>query len=773
MKTIFKIAKTEIRQLFYSPIAWFLLIVFMVQCSLAYAQVIDDYARRQELGGAAMTSMKELTSWIFSVRYGIFRGIMQNLYLYIPLLTMGLISRETSSGTIKLLYSSPVTVTQIVLGKYVSMLIYSLCMLAVIVFLMIVGSFNIQSVDVGLMITSLFGFYLLLCTYAAIGLFMSSLTTYQVLAAISTFVMIGFLSYVGDMWQRYDFIRDLTYFLSLTGRTENLLAGLISSKDVLYFLLIIYIFLSLTILKMKGGRAPKPLAVRSGWYAAVIVSALLIGYVTSRPAITVYFDATRVKSQSLSPRVREIVEELGDDKLEVTAYANLLGGQYHLGLPQLRNKYLSLWEPYVRYKPDISFKYVSYWDSSYATGPFMMIQPPGQKPQTLREQAISMAKNFDYELSDYKTPEEMRKIIDLRPEHTRFVMQLKYKNRTTFLRVFDDMDVFPKEPEIAAAFKRLLDAKFPKIVFLTGNLERSPYKSGDREYQYLANYKVFRESFVNQGFDVDTVSLEHANIPDDATALVVADPRVALSAVTISKIRDYVNRGGNLVIAGEPGKADIVNPLLNMLGVQMMEGIIAQPDPQSTPDIVRSELAAASQALSGTTARGYRNKGIVLMMGAAGLTFSSDSGFTIAPALVTNPEFSWLKKGQMVTDSAAVEFDAAAGDERKVFPVALMLTRKINNREQRIFVAGDADFLSGRVGSQNMPPVMNFGYSTGIFSWLSDGQYPIEPNRPESKDRRLNISSDGVKPLRIMIAWVVPGLMTILAAIILIRRKRK
>ncbi|UYQ94190.1 Gldg family protein [Chitinophaga horti] len=771
MKMIFKIARIEIKQLFYSPIAWFLLIVFLVQCSMAYSEVLDGYARRQELGGSAMTSMKLLTSWIFGVQYGIFSTVLKNLFLYIPLLTMGLISRETSSGTIKLLYSSPITVTQIVMGKYVSMLVYSFFMLCIIALMMIVGCFNIQSPDIPMMLTALLGIYLLLCTYAAIGVFMSSLTTYQILAGVGTFVMIGILSYIGNVWQRYDFVRDITYFLSLTGRTEHMLRGLITTKDVLYFLVIIYVFLCFTILRMKAGRESRTFAVKAGWYTGVLVSGLLLGYISSRPGLIAYFDATDTKTESLSPKVRQIVEDLGSDKLEVTVYANLLDNFYQLGTPEFRNRLLEVWEPYVRYKPDISFKYVSYYDSAQNAG--MMILAPGEKQQNLQEQAAARAKSYDYTLADYQSPAEIRKMIDLRPENNRFVMHLQYKGRSTFLRVFDDMNPFPGEPEFAAAFKRLQQAKFPKILFVTGNLERNPFKSGDREYKRLANEKAFRFAFVNQGFDVDTISLDRDEVPDDAAVLVLADPRQQLSAAASAKLNDYIRKGGSLLVTGEPGKQDVVNPLLRPLGVQLMEGVIAQPGFQETPDMVYAPLTANVGLLTKELISKYRYKCNVVMPGVTGLQFTTDSGFSIKPLLTNDPEISWLKKGELVLDSAAIQFNEAAGDERRMFPLMLAMTRKVNGKEQRIIVSGDADFLSNRMSGMFQPQTINFQFDTEIFSWLSGGEYPIDAAREESKDRRLNISSDQVKILRVALVWIAPAILAIIGSILLLRRKRK
>src|SRR4051812_31375732 len=154
---------------------------------------------------------------------------MQNLYLFVPLLTMSLISRETSSGTIKLLYSSPISVRQIVFGKYLSMMILNLVFVGIAGIFMVSGIFQIKDAEIGMLLTAMLGLYLLLCTYSAIGLFMSSLTNYQVVAAVCTFATIGVLSYIEGWWQGVEFVRDITYFLSINGRTQNLMEGLVTT----------------------------------------------------------------------------------------------------------------------------------------------------------------------------------------------------------------------------------------------------------------------------------------------------------------------------------------------------------------------------------------------------------------------------------------------------------------------------------------------------------------------------------------------------------------
>ena len=283
MKTSQKIARLELSTLFYSPIAWFLLIVFLFQSGLTYLGNIQNSVLNQELGGEYLKYLGLLTNATFGFPFGMFMNMLSELYLYLPLLTMGLISREMSSGTIKLLYSSPIKISEIVIGKFMAMMAFCLVLVGILAIFGVTGIFNIQSADAGLIASGLLGIYLLLCAYSAIGLFMSSLTSYQVVAAISTLVVFALLNYIGTIWQGVDFVRDLTYFLSISGRTEQMIKGLISTKDVLYFILIVYIFLAFTVCKLQSGRETKSWLFTTGRYAAIFFSALLIGYVSSLP----------------------------------------------------------------------------------------------------------------------------------------------------------------------------------------------------------------------------------------------------------------------------------------------------------------------------------------------------------------------------------------------------------------------------------------------------------------------------------------------------------
>jgi len=206
VKIIFKIARTELRNLFYSPVAWFLAIAFLVQCAVFYTNSLIPYAKWQDVYINSTPKWKDFDSSLTAVLFlsgdSIISSALQNLYLFVPLLTMGLISREANNGTIKLLYSSPVKVRHIVLGKYLAIMVYNMMLVMIVGIFMVTAFFNIRSLDYGLLLSAVLGFYLLVCAYTAIGMFMSSLTNYQIVSAIGSFIIVFVLGRIGGGYGR-------------------------------------------------------------------------------------------------------------------------------------------------------------------------------------------------------------------------------------------------------------------------------------------------------------------------------------------------------------------------------------------------------------------------------------------------------------------------------------------------------------------------------------------------------------------------------------------
>lgn len=781
MRIITRIAKNELRHLFYSPVAWFLAIVMLVMCAAYYTNLMFLIAKIGALTdkvnpSAALEGVESNTVNIYSGPIGFFVKALSQLYLFVPLLTMAVISREFNSGTIRLLYSSPIKLRQIVFGKYLGMMAFCLVLIMIAAIFIVVGFFNIKSLDLPPLLSGLLALYLLLCALTAIGFFMSSLTNYQIISAIASFTLLFILSKIGGLWQDHEFVRDITWFLSISGRTEKMILGLITSKDIMYYLLIMFMFIGFTYLKLNDGLERRPWFIKTARYLVVVLISLTVGYLSSRPAATAYLDTTAQQLNTAHPKTQEIIRSLNEGPLEATLYVNLMDrnptSAMH-GFPSRRNSYLDdYWEFYQRFKSDIHFKYEYYY--ALAPGDSTMYKRfPGK---SLNQIAGLVARLAHVDSSLLKSPEQMPNKEELASENYTLYIKLKYKDRSTILRPAFTRTRWPNQQTMDAALCKLLNIPIPKVYFLTGQLERNIHKKGEREFFQHTISKENRQSLINLGFDADSLNLSESEIPASTAVLVVADPKMEFPEPVLTKLQQYIRSGGNMLILGEPGKQHVLNPLLRETGVQLMDGQLVQLHKNATPEKIVSELNQQATDLSGEESFRYHKhllslgikKGNISFMAASvtPLSVTESKGFNIQPLLLTRSGQTWLKAGKLVTDSSAPVFNETEGDKMENnFPLAMQLTRMINQKEQRIIVAGDADIMSALREYETL--------TRAYYSWTNYNKFPVYTPVPYAKDNHYSITVGLATVQKIVFIWVAPALLLIAGTVILLRRKRK
>ena len=765
MKKIFKIAKMELQTLFYSPIAWLILVIFAFQTVTNFMGNIESYVQSQELG----YPVSSITTRLFASPWGgLFTTVQGYLYLYIPLLTMGLMSRELSSGSIKLLYSSPVTNWQIILGKYLSMMIYGLALIFVLLVIALFGSFTIKDFDFPMVLSGLLGLYFLICAYAAVGLFMSSLTSYQVVAAIMTLVVLGLLSYVKNLWQEFELVREITYWLSISGRSGEFIRGLICSEDVIYFITVSALFLVLTVIRLQANRQKAPWTMTIGKYSSVLLIASVIGYFSSRPALMTYYDATATKSNTLTENSQDVVAKMKGG-LTITTYVNALDlNDLWTAMPAQVKQDQERFRQYVRFKPEIKMKYVYYYDK--VKNEDLDKRYPDMNDE---ERARELAKGLEMDFKMFLSPEQIRQKIDLSSEGNHFVRLIERESgEKTFLRVFDDNKRLPSEAEISIALKGLVTTNMPKVGFLIGHGERDSKQDGDRNYNRIAQDKPFRYSLINQGFAFEDVTLEK-KIPADISILVVAELRSPITDEQMKNLDEYVARGGNLLIAGEPNRQEYMNPLVERFGVSFMPGCLVERNENFLPNFIKArptpEICELAYVFEGLL---EKNR-CVTMPGCTGLAYSEGKGFQVIPMLVSDTIGSWneLETTNFVDDS--VSLNPVIGEVEKSYPTALVLLRTIGSKEQKIVILGDADCISnGEVSIyRKTVKASNFAVIAGVFYWLSDGEAPIDIRRPVPPDDTVYLSQRAMNGVRIAFMWGYPGMLLLIAVFIWLRRR--
>lgn len=245
---IWTIAARELRSLFLSPLAWVILAVLTAIMAFLFLQMVDSFIGVQSrlLG---MEGAPGLTEVVVTPLFGSAAVI---LLLVTPLITMRLISEERRNRTLTLLFSAPVTMTQIVLGKYLAIMLF-LAIVTALITLMPLSLLAGGGLDFGLLAANVLGLVLLLAAFAAVGLFMSSLTQSPTVAAMGTFGVL-LLLWILDAVSEGAAAKELVHYLALTSHFEAFTKGVFDSADALYYLLFATGFLVLTVRRLDADR---------------------------------------------------------------------------------------------------------------------------------------------------------------------------------------------------------------------------------------------------------------------------------------------------------------------------------------------------------------------------------------------------------------------------------------------------------------------------------------------------------------------------------------
>jgi ABC-2 type transport system permease protein len=174
------------------------------------------------------------------------------LLVVAPLLTMRLISEERRNQTLSLLMSAPVSMSEIVFGKYLGILGFFFIMVALIVLMPLSLLFG-TSLDMGMFAAGVLGLALLLASFAAVGLYMSTLTSQPAVAAISTFGVLLML-WIANLGNTSTDKDSLLSYLSILQHYQAMMKGIVNSGDVVYYMLFIGVFLALSIRHLDAQR---------------------------------------------------------------------------------------------------------------------------------------------------------------------------------------------------------------------------------------------------------------------------------------------------------------------------------------------------------------------------------------------------------------------------------------------------------------------------------------------------------------------------------------
>lgn len=771
IKSTLRIAKIELNSMFYSPVAWLIIIIFACQIGYSFFDIFDSQLHAQDLRSGALW---QITSRIFTGMMGVLSPILRNLYLYIPLITMGLMSREYSSGSIKLLYSSPINNASIIMGKFLSMMVYGIVLLGILIFITIFCQIFIKDFEYGILLTSLLGFYLLILAYSAIGIFMSSLTPYQVVAAIGTLALLAGLNYVGSIGQDIDFVRDITYWLSISNRSYPFLDGLISSEDVIYYIVVISFFISLSVFKLNTEKTVMSISKKIMGYSSIVLVVILLGYITSRPQMKFYYDATSNKENTLSEESQSIIKRVKKAKgdLKIVSYVNILSNHYYWGIPSNRIDDAKRFEKYSRFMPGITMEYVLYYDK--ANDPSFTAQRFAKSD--MKETAKLVCKSDDIDFETVLSPEEFKKQhYDLKSEGNKFLRKIVAPDGSYFfIRTFNDNEAHPGEAEISATMAGFI-AEYSTVGFYSPNENREMDNYGDRGFYLFSHDKWFRSSLLNSRFNPKRVDLDKEDLTG-IDILVLSDLNVPLTDEAMAKIKEFYDKGGRMFISGDYQRSENMNKLSELFGVKFSDGLVVEESAYHSPTIIATNFTeeAAKKYKTYEKLQRYNYKVSANTAVALDYTKAADHGFKVTPVLKTTPN-AWIEYETTDFIDGVFTCNKEAGEEKGERTILLTLERMVGDKEQRIVISGDADIISNGELTANHPNInaQNYAIINGSFRWLSDDVYPVDVAKPGTTDDEIYLPKGSRKYVKALFLFIIPISLLAFALLLIIKRQRK
>jgi ABC-2 type transport system permease protein len=224
MSTVKSILRKELASYFNTPLAYIVLTVFITLSNFLFFRSFFL------INQADMRPWFDLLPWIY--------------LFFIPAVTMRLWAEERKSGTIELLLTFPVRDVEVVVGKLLAALVFVLIGLG-LSFTVPITIALLGSPDLGALVGQYIGAVLLSASYLAIGAWVSSLTKNQIVAFILAVSVTFFLFLIGENFFIQGFpppVAAVCKFLGLGAHFDSISRGVIDSRDILYYISVIFFF---------------------------------------------------------------------------------------------------------------------------------------------------------------------------------------------------------------------------------------------------------------------------------------------------------------------------------------------------------------------------------------------------------------------------------------------------------------------------------------------------------------------------------------------------
>lgn len=526
---------------FLSSLTGYIVIIVFLSINGIFLWILPDGYNVLDYGYAGLDGLFYISPYVF-------------LFL-IPAVTMRLFAEEQRSGTIEILVTKPISNFKIILAKYLAgllLVLFSLLPTLLYVFSVYQLGYPTGNLDLGSIWGSYIGLFFLGASFVAIGLFASSVSDNPVISFIiaillSSFVYDGFeLIYSLSLFSNIDlFIQNLgirAHYISVS-------RGVIDSRDIIYFLSLIFLFITL-IQVVFDKKEAKWLVKKSKGITSFRMDdrrirkmfvALLIILITNFISSSIYkrWDLTAEKRYTLTDASKSILDKI-DTELYFKVY---LDGDFPAGFKRLRNESRGMLYQFRAYNKNINFRFIN-----------PSAETDNEKRNQLYERLAASGLN--------QTDLQVRTTEGLRQQLIFPGALVSYKDKELPVDFLNSQMGVPPEAvlnnsiqslefNIANVINKLSRSTNLRIGFLNGHGELAPIYVADIA-QTLAQDYVIEGVEINgdQNSLIEFVTAD--SIQNKYSALIIAKPESVFSRQDKFVIDQFIMRGGKILWLLDP-----------------------------------------------------------------------------------------------------------------------------------------------------------------------------------------------------------------------------
>lgn len=512
--------RRELKAYFSNVIGWLYLAAFFFVFDLYF------FANNLSYGSPYLSSALSGVTFVFLI--------------IIPILTMRSMAEDRRTKTDQLLYTSPVSVPKVIFGKYLAMAaVFSIGILIVCLcppFLSLFGTIPYAECYVSVLGVWLFG-----CLAIAIGLFLSSVTESQVIAAVLSFALL-FLGYMmknitGVISTSGNILTKVLNCLSISSPLENFNDGILDVSGIIYYVSGTALFLFLTcqlVQKHRWSVSSKKIKrgmFNSGFVVFGIAVAVVVNvFANELPEKVKNVDVTQQKLYSLTDDTYNLLKNVKQDiQMYVLSKEDSADETLKKTLNQYADASSHIEVSYIDPAASPNF-YATYTDTAPSDGSVIVVC--GDKSKVINYNSI-----YQYDV-DYTT------------------------NSQT-------VSAYDGEGQITGAINFVTNSEMPKIYCIDGHGETSLDSS-------------FTDSLEKLNMSVETITLlQEDSIPEDAAAIVINAPTSDFSEDDAEKVKEYLAGGGKaLIMSNYDKKGDMpqFDSILAEYDIEISDGLVMDSD---------------------------------------------------------------------------------------------------------------------------------------------------------------------------------------------------